>query len=338
MKHLILSALLVATVVLSACEQQSSSTDPVAQSPATSGVVMDQQLIDDYNSLLGAGDVLTVDPTLSPSINSDMDASMWLRLILSANRDVTERQKLAAQELIAASNARRARILAQKDLSREKLAALLQAEHDALMKALNALFTPEQLRNAQALKDKLDKERLDRQAKLDLLKIQRHVEILTKQLTLTERQQATVTEILKKQAMQIVELRKRFANDPEGLRKGHDAPAAADRRPSTTSSPTRRRSSGNACTRTPAGRRSAPSAADPRDTRRIDSQRPHRTMGSFFVVGGGGHSSSHGVSHGDRSRHPSPCPLPEGEGYYRIRISVSPSVSHPRFAALSFGG
>ena len=219
MKHLILSTLLIAALALSACEQQSTSTDPVAQSPARSGIVLDQQLIDDYNSLLGAGDVLTVDPTLSPSINSDMDASMWLRLILSANRDVTERQKLAAQELIAASNARRQRILAQKDLSREKMAALLQAEHDALMKALNALFTPEQLRNAQALKDKLDKESRDRQTKLDLLKIQRQVEILTKQLTLTERQQATVTEILKKQAMQIVELRKRFANDPEGLRK-----------------------------------------------------------------------------------------------------------------------
>ena len=216
MKHILLSTILITVFVLSACDQTSDTNSPVASTPAPASII-DRQA-GDNNSPLGFGDAVT-DERLSDRANlSDMDVLLWYRLILAANKDISDRQKKAAENAIAEANARRERILAS-DLSPDRKAAMLQAEHDALMKLINSMFTREQLANALALKAKLGQDRRDKLSREEELRIQRQVEIWAKQMTLTERQKAAITQILKNQALQIQALRQRYANDPVALRR-----------------------------------------------------------------------------------------------------------------------
>lgn len=246
MKHVLLSGLLVAALVFSACEKQSSINAPTASKNSVSlskalvdlnlsndqasmitdafymgsdlALLLDQNQVAVFNSIVGGNSSTLADPPPGPRLYFDMDALMWYRLILKANTDVTDEQKKLAQEAIDASNARRKEIISNTALSAEEKKTKLQEEHDALMTALNGVFGSEQLVKAQELKDQLEQQRKDRQAEMIDRMIQRQVDMWTKALTLTAEQQELLKQILKTQYESMQTLREQYKGDPTGYR------------------------------------------------------------------------------------------------------------------------
>ncbi|MBI5645424.1 MAG: hypothetical protein HY962_00715 [Ignavibacteriae bacterium] len=223
MKHLFLSGLVALAFIVSACEQQSNLTAPVdTQAP----VVLDDQLlgISDFdNSILG--DDPTGDRKIDPRRIGDAGAMAWVRLLLAANPEMDDATKTALKEAITASNQRRLEIIRDTTLTPEEKKAALDAEHLALMEKINGsavapgIVTPEQIANAQALKEKLEQERKERMDKMIEARIDYQIKVWTRMLKLDTEVQGKIKEILMAQQKRIAELRVEFANDPAGLRK-----------------------------------------------------------------------------------------------------------------------
>lgn len=225
MKRILLSALLIVTFVLTACESQDSVNDPVSSggdNTALLKAVENLDLSDDQIALIDEmywldEDLSTLlDPMQLHTLNTimdklsptaatardprgrgfDMGAMMYLRLILKANPDMTEEEKEALIELIKASHQKRLELIEQYKDDPETLRQMLKDEHDALIAAMNALLSAEQLQNVEDLKAEIKAKREERRQKWTEMRINFTIKIWTRILGLDETQAEAIRQLL----------------------------------------------------------------------------------------------------------------------------------------------
>lgn len=242
MKHVLLTALLCLTVA--ACDSGSTVTQPVAPaSPmekllVTVDFTLEQQAVVDELYYLGEDLGLVCTPAQVDAIESvtgpglgilgdlgttdsriglDMEALLYFDLIRKANPNMDPRKLEEIRRLIAENY--RLRLAAMKNATdRTSLAAQLQALHEKLMRQINALLTREELANVEALKARIEKDRLDTRARLDAARIAAQVQLMTRVLGLGDRQAAEVKRLLTTQLAEIAKLQAQYRNNPEALR------------------------------------------------------------------------------------------------------------------------
>ncbi len=150
-------------------------------------------------------------------LNVDMAAVAWLNLIYKANPDLSRELLAELRGLIAASAERRAEII-KSGGTREEIAALLKAEHEALMAAINAKAGETAVANAEKLRSDLEQRRKELQEKMEQLRIDREVARMKAALGLNDQQAAAVALILKSQHDQLKALREKYKDNPEGFK------------------------------------------------------------------------------------------------------------------------
>lgn len=147
MKRIIIGIVLAPALIIGACDSQ-GTVEPASD---TQAVVL--QKTDDASVQDGRLDA-------RDRYGLDLEAFQYYRLILAANPDLSERVKAALLKLIRESQQKRQRVLSASLFdSRERLAKWLQAEHEALIAAMNALLTREQIAKTLLLKQRLDRRR-----------------------------------------------------------------------------------------------------------------------------------------------------------------------------------
>lgn len=249
MQKLMLSALVAVALVLSACDQQSSITNPVTPNGSTVEMVkkmagdlnltMEQMSVvdemfyleEDLSIVLNNRQVNLVNGVINPDGTTDergkierrrgvdMAAIMWFQLALRANPDLPEATKEAIKALIAANF--EARMQAIKDLAGnpDALKAELERLHQELMEAINEKLGTEAVAKTQALKDELERQREELRKKMDELRVDRQVLQMTRMLGLTEKQAADVKDALLAKLAAIAKAREENAGNPEALRE-----------------------------------------------------------------------------------------------------------------------
>lgn len=246
MKRIIFSSLLIAVFAFSACEKSSVNAPEDADSRAAFLKAV-ENLDLSTDQLAQVDEMFYLDEEMSAIMNPkqeenlstlangvspigiqderrdrrhalDMAALIYYRLIIRANPDLAEETKLALRELIATSNQTRLQLIRENIGNPELLRQLLAAEHQALIEAMNALLTAEQLTKVQELKDKIEQERKDRRDKWIEHRINFHVAMMTRYLGLSPEQADAIKTILLEQYEQIKVLREQYKDDPEGFR------------------------------------------------------------------------------------------------------------------------
>ncbi|MCB2203219.1 hypothetical protein KQI65_00610 [bacterium] len=247
MRNILLSALLVAALALSACESNDSVTDPVSTTGETStllravenldlsdaqlaqidemyllgedlSILLDDNQLNELNTLISAMDGTFDARGHRGHFGFDMGALVYLRLIIQANPDLDDATREALLELIKNSNATRLQIISDYKDDPETMKTMLQAEHDALIAAMTALLTTEQIDNVETLKAELEQLREERRALWVAQRVERLVLFYTEKLGLTQEQADSIKVILENQYAKIEELRAQYAGDPEALR------------------------------------------------------------------------------------------------------------------------
>lgn len=249
MQKLMLSALVAVALVLSACDQQSSVTNPVTTNGSTVEMVkkmagdlnltMEQMSVvdemfyleEDLSIVLTNRQVGLVNGVINPDGTTDergkidrrrgvdMAAIMWFQLALKANPDLPESVKEAIKALIAANY--EARMQAIKDAAGDpaKLKELLEELHQQLMDEINKLLGPEAVAKTQALKEELERQREELRKKMDELRVDRQVLQMTRMLGLNEKQASDVKAALLAKLAAIAKAREDNAGNPEALRE-----------------------------------------------------------------------------------------------------------------------
>ena len=249
MKPILLTAILALAVSFSACNKDNSLTAPTTSGTSQSTFLksadqlnlsvtqlafMDEMvyLNEDLGTLLTPAQISALNSAIAdvtPNVRgcdgsikngfTDISAIMYYRLIVAANPTIDTATTSAIKALIQASQATRAQIIQANigaDISVVK--ALLKAEHDKLISAINALLTSDQLLAVNALQAKIAAERAAQKAKMDTLRINHQVAMLTTLLTLDASQQTAITAILWDAYAKIEALRRQYQGDPEGFR------------------------------------------------------------------------------------------------------------------------
>lgn len=237
----ITASLLVVLFAVTACSDNSDISAPSGDNaPLTASVKLGQLSLDmEQSSLIDEmffmeEDLdLLLDPVDETVFNSllddrggridrragiDMAAIIYYQLIVKANPDLSERILAQVRDLIAKSNETRRRILASGK-SREEILRLLKAEHEELMRQINALIGREAVANVERLKQRLEEERDKRRQDWQTARIDRLVQAMTKALELTEEEAAAVKRILLLQYTEIAKLREQYKDNPEGFRE-----------------------------------------------------------------------------------------------------------------------
>lgn len=248
MQKLMLSAFVAVALVLSACDQQSSVTNPVGNGSTVEMVkkmagdlnlTMEQMTVvdemfyleEDLSIVLTNRQVSLVNGVINPNgvtdergqidrrRGVDMAAIMWFQLALRANPDLPEATKEEIKALIAANY--EARMQAIKDLAGnpEALKAELERLHQLLMEAINEKLGTEAVAKTQALKEELERQREELRKKMDELRIDRQVLQMTRMLGLNEKQAADVKAALLAKLEAIAIAREANAGNPEALRE-----------------------------------------------------------------------------------------------------------------------
>lgn len=247
MKHMLLTAVVITAMILTACEQQSDVNEPVSGGADTQSLLRAVENLDLSNEQMAQFDemfwmeedmALLLDPAQTRCLNIlidgmspgfagdrdprriafDMGALMHMRLILKANPDLSEETKTALLELIKASNEKRMEIIKENAGNPQLLRQLLQEEHAKLIAAMNALLTPEQLQNVEDLKEEIRQLREELRQKWVEMRIDHQLRIWKQLLGLTEEQVAAIRQILLDQHAAIQQARIDHAGDPEALR------------------------------------------------------------------------------------------------------------------------
>ena len=244
MKHFLLSGLLVFAFVLTACESNNDINAP-ADTPSLLKAVESLDLTDaqlaqvdemfwleeDMSCVLNSRQTQALNAIvtgMSPEFNGrrdprgigiDIAALVHLRLILKANPDLPEETKQAMIDLIKASNATRLDLIQTYKDNPEELRARLKAEHDALIAAMNALLTQEQIAAVEALKEKIRQMREEQREAWAQMRIEQQLIRAKYYLALDEDQAAAVKTLLQAQHEAIKQLRIDFEGDPEGFRE-----------------------------------------------------------------------------------------------------------------------
>jgi len=244
MKTVFLSSLLALALLASACSDDPNSSNPIVTSGARSASTLDLglnlnqvALLDEMYYLYEDMSVL-LDPVQVSRFNTllselgddtrpirgavDMAAVAWFNLILRANPGLDTELLLQVRALIAASAIKRAEIM-RSGANREEIAAQLKAEHDALIAAINNLVGPEAVRNAEALRERLEQERKERQNEMVQKRIEAEVQRMKAALGLTDEQAAKVRRILTYQHAQLQQIRETRPRDPEAMKVAIDA-------------------------------------------------------------------------------------------------------------------
>jgi hypothetical protein len=190
--------------------EQSALIDEMHFMDEDLSILLDPVRLDAFDSML--------DGRTDRKAGIDIAAIIYYQLIIKANPDLDEDIIKQLRELIAASNQLRARIL-NSGKSREEIAALLKAEHDKLMRAINALIGAEAVANVEKLKARLEEERKERRDEWQTARVDRLVQLMTKTLELSEGEAAAVKRILMLQYEEIARLREQFKDNPEGFRE-----------------------------------------------------------------------------------------------------------------------
>ncbi len=246
MRYFLLSAILVAALAVTACEQDSNVNDPMSstdQSTLLRAVnnldlsseqlaqldemyyleedlagLLDPTQLSSFNTLIDGTGMSFQGPRDRGRMGFDLGAMMHLRLIIKANPDLDEQTREAMLALIKESNARRLQLIIDYKDDPETLRAKLKEEHDALIAAMNALLSEEQLANVETLKEELKQLREERRALWNAQRIELMVQFYTQKLGLTEEQADQLRQILTNQYEKIAELREENEGDPEALR------------------------------------------------------------------------------------------------------------------------
>lgn len=247
MKRILLSSALIVALVFSACEQSPNPNDTQTTSmdkatfqktldefnPTTDQIAfMDEMyyLDEDMSSIIPGMQISklnTMIQSVTPHVQDgrfdrrivfDMAAVLYYRLILKAIPDITDAQKQALKDLIAA--AQQARIDAIKNASDlDALKLELKRIHDQLVTDMNALLTDWNYYDAvQELKAKLEQQRKELHEKMVQLRIDWQVKILTKLLQLTDVQAQQIKTLMTDQHAAVLLLREQFKDNPEGFR------------------------------------------------------------------------------------------------------------------------
>ena len=225
MKHILLSGLLIATFVFTACESQDSVNDPVSSGTDNSVLlkaindfdlstdqiaVIDEMywLGEDLSSLLDPmqlNSLNTIMDNLSPNAATagdprgrgfDMGGLMYLRLILKANPEMTDAEKEILINLIKTSHENRLALIEQYKDDPETLREMLKAEHEALLLALKGALTPEQLQNLEDLIAEIEAKREERRQKWTEMRIEFTINMWTRILGLDETQAEALRQLL----------------------------------------------------------------------------------------------------------------------------------------------
>ena len=243
---LLLVALFVAMAV-TACEQQGDINEPVSsgdQSTLLRAVasldLSNEQLAqidemyyleEDLSNLLSATQLSALNTIINSTgasftshldrghLGFDIAAMRHLSLIVQANPDIDETTREALLTLIQESNARRLQIIADYKDDPETMRSMLEAEHDALIAAMNALLTAEQLTNVETLKAELEQLREERRALWNAQRIELMVQYYTEKLGLSDEQAEQIRKLLTTQYAKIEEIRAANEGDPEALRE-----------------------------------------------------------------------------------------------------------------------
>ncbi|MBE0642883.1 MAG: hypothetical protein IH600_02280 [Bacteroidetes bacterium] len=244
MKHILFSALLAFSLVLSACESQSDVNGPITSDQSLLKAVenlnlSNEQLAqidemfwleEDMSMLLNATQANALDrivtgtsphfagPRDKRGIAFDMGALVQLRLILKANPELSEASKQALLDLIKASNAHRLELIETYKDNPEELRAQLKAEHDALILAMNGVLTESELQALEDLKAEIKRIRDEMRDTWVQLRVDYQVTRLTSYLSLSETQAQDIKTLLLTLHQRIQELRDQFEGDPEGFR------------------------------------------------------------------------------------------------------------------------
>ncbi len=244
MKRSLLSLLLLAALIVSACDSDPSSPVDNQTANLLKSVeqlsISDEQLCqidemfwleEDMSILLTNSQLRALNTIISKTapdfatsrdprrIAFDMAALMHLRLILKANPDLDETAKQALIDMISASNATRKQIILDNLGDPAQMRALLKAEHDRLIAEMNAALTAEQLANVQTLIERLRQLREELREKWTQIRIDRQIAMLTTALELTAEQATAIKEILAAHHEEIKLLRETYKDDPEGFRE-----------------------------------------------------------------------------------------------------------------------
>ncbi len=247
MRYVLAIAVLVAAFAVTACEQDSNINDPMSQSSSSELLravnnldLTNEQLAqldemyymgEDLSFLLGPnqlGCFNTLIDGMGMTFNGpgdrghmgfDIGAMLHLRLIIQANPDLDETTREAMLALIQESNARRLQLIIDYKDDPETLRAKLKEEHDALIAAMNALLSTEQLANVEKLIEELKQLREERRELWNAQRIERLVQYYTQKLGLTPEQADAIRAILKDQYDKIAEIRAENEGDPEAMRE-----------------------------------------------------------------------------------------------------------------------
>ena len=245
MRYFLLSVVLVAALAVSACEQQNSINDPVAGNESallravTNLDLTNEQLAqldemyymqEDLSSLLTGTQLSSFNMLIDGTKMSfagpgdrghrgfDIGAMMHLRLIIQANPDLDDQTREALLALIKNANAERLQIIIDYKDDPETMRAKLQEAHDALIAAMNALLTAEQIANVETLKEELKQLREERRELWNAQRIELMVQYYTRVLGLTPEQADQIRTILTNQYAKIAEIRAANEGDREALR------------------------------------------------------------------------------------------------------------------------
>lgn len=248
MKHILLSAVVITALILSACEQQSDVNEPADAGTSSQSLLRavenlnltDEQLTqldemfwmeEDLSLLLNPAQTECLNEIIdgmSPGFGGgrdpqriafDMGALVHMRLILKANPDLDETTRQALLDLIKASNEKRLEILAENAGDPEAIRQKLQEEHAKLIEAMNGLLTAEQLQNVENLKEEIRQLREEMRQKWVELRIDFQLRMWKQVLGLTEEQVTAIRQLLIDQHAAIEQARLEIAGDPEALRE-----------------------------------------------------------------------------------------------------------------------
>lgn len=253
MKHLLLSTTLLFALVLTACESGDDINAPLTDTGTLLKAVENLDLDDNQLAQLDEMFWLEEDMTgmmaphqanalhrivtgFSPEFNGrrdprgiafDMGALVHLRLILKANPDLDETTKKELVQLVKDSHARRLELIQTYKDNPEELRAQLKAEHDALIAAMNAKLTSEELAAVETLKERLRQLREELHDNWVRHRIEQQLIRMKFHLGLDETQAAEVKTLLQNLHAAVKQAREDNAGDPEAFREAVKALLAA---------------------------------------------------------------------------------------------------------------
>jgi hypothetical protein len=251
MKTYISATLLLTALLLSACDKNSSVTNPdsatgtsdvfstaTVQSLAQEGELTDMLILgEDPSSLLGTtagthltGFILGASPSIYKHGNRDarkyydVAALMYLRAAIKANSDLTGEQIAAIKAAIDSSNTIRYGLAADTTMTSADRAPLLKAEHERLMLIIAGdasqagILTAEQAAKTVALLAEIETARAAKHAEMLEKRIAAVIARWDETLTLTDDQKTQIAELLRLQDSDIQAARAQYEYDPEGFR------------------------------------------------------------------------------------------------------------------------